>query len=555
MKISISDFLLRRLKEVNVNYLFGIPGDYVLPFFDVLLDGDHGVKHIGVTNELNGAYNADGYSKINGFGAVAVTHGPGALNTTNAVAGAYADDIPLIVIAGSPKTEVFNTPSDKLYHHVLGTDLDATLRLFDQITIKSKRLMRSEDAITMIDDLIRTSLCYKKPVYIELPYDLQSKEIEWDGNPINLMQGQSNKLNLVACLKQLSVMLTKSKTRNALVGHLVQREYLEKDVLSLIEEIGATVATSFVGKNGSFERLDCSVGFYMGAMSTELCLNHVEKSDLTLKIGVTNNEFDTGIFSGNIKNGVDFLQSKVIIGDKTYENVFLRDIIPALVKQEKHNIYDFPLIKEEKRFYYDVCEKVVPTDDPITIDRLMLMFAHYFDKGDVFFGEVGGYINCSQIGFPPNTIIQGNGNWASLGSGFGTLVGATFADIKNRRVIGVLGDGGFQMTAQEMSTLIAHDKNIVLYVLNNKGYAAERAIHKDVYRSYNDIQVWNYHLLPIAFGAHENNAKGFEVYTENEMKTVLNLMKKPKGLNVVNIHLDPNDLASFNVAFSEKLRH
>ncbi len=77
MKVTISTYLLMRLKELNVNHLFGIPGDYVLPFFDELIDQPHGVQHVLTRNELNGSYAADGYSRENGFGAMAVTFGVG----------------------------------------------------------------------------------------------------------------------------------------------------------------------------------------------------------------------------------------------------------------------------------------------------------------------------------------------------------------------------------------------------------------------------------------------------------------------------------------------
>jgi len=100
MQITITEYLLKRLNELNVNHLFGIPGDYILPFFDVLVDRqpETGVTHVGSKNELNAAYSADGYAKINGFGAAAVTYGVGALSATNGIAHSFAENTPTILI-------------------------------------------------------------------------------------------------------------------------------------------------------------------------------------------------------------------------------------------------------------------------------------------------------------------------------------------------------------------------------------------------------------------------------------------------------------------------
>eukprot|EP00121_Abeoforma_whisleri_P010472 Awhi_evm1s9659 len=563
-KVNISQYLLLRLKEVNINHVFGIPGDYVLPFFDQLLDGDHGVEHIGTTNELNATYCADGYAKANGFGAAAVTFGPGSLNTTNAVAGAFCDDIPLMVIAGSSNVNVLETPTNRLYHHVIGMNFNANLQIFAPITAQSKRIMSVEEAADLIDNMIVTSMQTKKPVYLEIPYNLQIAEIHAPTKPLGFSTTrQSNGKNLNAAIQLTKKIIQEStETRTIVIGHLLQRERLEKDVVEIVNELGCSVATRFVGKNGSFESMDACVGFYMGAMSTELCRKAVENAEVTLSIGVTNNEFDTGIFtsSENKTHSIKVLLNHVIIDGQIFEDVYLRDFVPNLLLQSK----DIPPAKSianssnyDDKFYYDRHTPLPElTNKALSIDSMMLMFAHYFLPNDVMFGDVGGYINGSQIGYPENCFLQGNGNWASLGSGFGTLVGATFSDLQNRRMIGLQGDGAFHMVAQELGTLIRHKKDVALFIFNNSGYAAERAIHPGKYRSYNDVQIWEYHKLPEVFGGRVGeNCNGFEVRTELELQKVLELLKSPKGVNVVNIHLDPDDMASFNLAFSEKLKH
>lgn len=163
-KVSLSTYLLRRLSELGANHIFGIPGDYVLPFFDEILDGSHDIQHVMPCNELNGGYAADGYSKINGYGAMAVTFGAGSLSTTNAVAGAYADDTPMLVVCGCPATELLGQPTERLHHHNLGTDFDTNLKIFSNITCASLRVNQMKTAGNQIDSALRKSIQSKKPV-------------------------------------------------------------------------------------------------------------------------------------------------------------------------------------------------------------------------------------------------------------------------------------------------------------------------------------------------------------------------------------------------------
>ena len=113
--MTITDFLLARLKAIGIDHLFGIPGDYILPFFEALDGSD--IKHIAPCNELNGGYAADGYARLRGAGAIAVTYGVGAFSLINAVAEAYAERVPLVVISGGPPRQDYRDQAIK--HHIL----------------------------------------------------------------------------------------------------------------------------------------------------------------------------------------------------------------------------------------------------------------------------------------------------------------------------------------------------------------------------------------------------------------------------------------------------
>ena len=115
-EITVAEYLLFRLKEIGVDQIFGVPGDFVMGFFNQILKSE--VEYIGTCNELNAAYAADAYSRIRGIGAFASTFGVGELSAINGVAGAFAERIPVVVITGSPATINFRTKP--LLHHTLG---------------------------------------------------------------------------------------------------------------------------------------------------------------------------------------------------------------------------------------------------------------------------------------------------------------------------------------------------------------------------------------------------------------------------------------------------
>jgi indolepyruvate decarboxylase len=560
MKVTISTYLLMRLKELNVNHMFGIPGDYVLPFFDELIDQPHGVEHVLTRNELNGSYAADGYSRENGFGAMAVTFGVGSLSCTNAVAGAYADDSPMIVVAGAPTVAVINTPTENLLHHVVGTDFNVNLKVFENITVGSIRIEKKSTAAFEIDNLLRTAMQAKKPVYLELPYDIQTQLIDAPDQALDLMLNQSSTANMTKALKHAYEIISKSKTRSVVTGHLLQRERMIEEGLTLVDRLNACVSTTFVCKIGDFDAHPNAVGTFLGATSQDYTVDMMTKADVAIGLGMTFNEFDTGVFTNTLGENQDVIwirQNYVEINGKRYDQVYLREFLPKL-NQITVDVPKGELAREDKRkFFFERKDKFVPTNEALTIDRLFVQFANYLKPNDMIYGDTGGHINGSQAEFPAGTQFEGCGNWGSLGAGFGTYVGANFAnEDKLARSLCISGEGAFTMVGQELATLIEHKKDLTLFLLDNSGYGAERAIRPGKYRSYNEIAVWNYEKLGEALGGTEGvDVHSHVVNTEAEMQAVFDQLETPKGVNIVRIMLDPNDSAAFNIKLSEALRH
>src|SRR5580704_160135 len=196
MKESIGNFLLRRLDEVGIRHIFGVPGDYNLEFMQQLEDRG-APAWIGTCNELNGSYAADGYARIHGLGVLAVTNGVGALSAINGIAGAYSERVPIICICGS--LPLRSLERGEMMHHTLADGGRGNFyRAFSEITA-AQAMLSPENAVTEIDRLIVTAWRRKLPVYIELPSDISYIEIETPDEPLRLTASSSNQERIQAC--------------------------------------------------------------------------------------------------------------------------------------------------------------------------------------------------------------------------------------------------------------------------------------------------------------------------------------------------------------------
>src|SRR5215472_15507902 len=175
MQQSIGNFLLRRLEEAGIQHIFGVPGDYNLELMQQLEDRG-APAWIGNCNELNASYATDAYARINGIGALIVTHGVGSLSAINGIAGAYSEHVPVICICGSLPLRAIQR-GDLMHHTLADREKGDFYRMFTEVTAAQTRLT-PDNAVAEIDRLIFTAWRRKRPVYLELPSDISFLEID-----------------------------------------------------------------------------------------------------------------------------------------------------------------------------------------------------------------------------------------------------------------------------------------------------------------------------------------------------------------------------------------
>src|SRR5579863_9315109 len=169
MKETIGNFLLRRLEEVGIRHIFGVPGDFNLELVQQLENRGR-PEWVGNCNELNAAYAADGYARLNGLAALIVTNGVGALSAINGIAGAYSEHVPVICVCGSIPRKAMERGLG-MHHTMADGTWDRFMNAYAQVTAAQARLTPG-NAVEEIDRLILTAWREKLPVYMELPSDV-----------------------------------------------------------------------------------------------------------------------------------------------------------------------------------------------------------------------------------------------------------------------------------------------------------------------------------------------------------------------------------------------
>lgn len=530
-RMNLSAYLLQRLKSLGVDHVFGIPGDYVLPFFDELIASD--VEHVAACNELNAGYAADGYARLKGLGAVAVTYGPGSFSLVNAVAGAFAEGVPMVVICGGPPRQAYAEQS--YLHHMLPGNYAASLKIFADITVGARRLDDPDRAPAEIDELLGRALSERRPVYLEIPLDLQSFNCPAPGDRVaNDDRTVSDDL-----VRAVATRMASADHCVALVGHEVRAAGVEEEVLALIEKTGLPVASVFCGKAEFLEQHPRCIGNYLGIGSAPGVREFVEDADVVLWLGAVPSDFNKGASptAPAEAQSIIIYDGRVTNAGETATTVPIDAMVRGLHAELPMDRWA-ALTPPVQSFAHKQSDPYEPVPDrPLTNQRLYHRMTHFIDDGDVVLADGGSMVNLAYAQFPAQTRLLMSSYWASIGTGLGFTLGACFAAAAEQRVLAMLGDGSFQMTAQELSTLIRYGKTCVLMVINNRGYTLERVIHDG---PFNDIAQWRYHRLPEVFGG----TPGLEVRTEGDLEAALAKAESHAGPGplLIEVHLDAWDV-------------
>ncbi len=530
MSTTVATYLIERLKQAGLGHAFGVPGDYVLTFMDRLIASD--IELVGTCNELNAGYAADAYARIRGIGCIVVTWGVGGFSAMNAVAGAYAEQVPLVVLVGGPRTN--QRRSSMLLHHGVG-EFTTMQHAYGHITVASVLLDDPRDAPQKIDRALARCLSEKRPIMIEIPIDMVDQACESSPKPISSGPPSSDPDSLSEALDEVMALLAPAKRPVILGGAELHRYGLMHQFTRLVEASKLPVATTLLGKTVISELHPQAIGVYEGAMSRKEIREIVEKSDVLLCLGAWISDINFGVFTGKLEGRQLILANsgRLKISQHVYEQVWIGDVVQGLADRMPRDGLPHPAFESVSQR----ATKAPPAraGEKLTVKWLMSRINDEIGDDTTVIAETGDSLfAAADLVMHHDVGFIGQAFYLSIGYALPAVLGASIAD-PARHPLALIGDGALQMSVQELSSLCRRKTPAVLLIMNNNGYTTERVIHEG---PYNDIQTWDYHKLPEVFGG----GWGHRVTTEDELEAALNEARgKNDGPAVIEVILDAMD--------------
>jgi indolepyruvate decarboxylase len=536
---SIGDYLIRRLQDYGLRDVFGIPGDYVLGFYSLL---EHSpINVIGCTREDCAGFAADAYARVNGLGAACVTYCVGGLSLCNSIAGAYAEKSPVVLITGSPGIrERFNNP---LLHHRV-RDFRTQLEVFEKLCIAGTELSDPSTAFREIDRVLDAVVRYKRPGYIEIPRDM-TKVVPDTPYTFRHSEPVSDREVLEEAVADAERWLSSSQRPVIIAGVEVHRFGLQDELMALAEGSRIPITTTMLGKSVIPEVHPLFVGLYEGAMGREEVTQFVEESDCVVLLGTFMTDINLGIYTANLDPGkcIYATSEQLRIRHHHYHGVLLGDFIRELAKRKpvvpKRTL---PRPSDNQQGNYEL-----RADEPMTVTRLIARLNESLDAGTMVVADVGDALfSATELTIRERTEFISPAYYTSMGFAIPAALGAQTARPDLRPVV-IVGDGAFQMTGMELSTIVRRNLNPIVIVLDNQGYGTERALHPG---DFNDIHPWHYHKIPQVLG----RGRGYEVWTEGEFDEALRAAwADTSQMSLIQVHLPVDDRSKALDRLADKL--
>ena len=494
MPQTVIEHVLGRLKDIGILDIFGVPGDFSFAVGDAVVNSPE-VNWIGCCNELDAGYAADGYARIRGTAAVSTTYGVGELSALGAIAGAYAEHLPVFHLVGMPGRPTQERRA--LVHHTLGDgEFDFFRKMADPVVCASA-IITPQNAAYQTERLIAEALYHRRPVYMAFPADVPDQEVLSSAQPPD--PPRSDQPNLRSATEAIIAALDGASTACILPGLLAKRAGLQEHVQSLIDATGLPFATMFGDKTVVDEQQPAYIGMYDGRLMDEDVRAFVESCDQVVTVGTLMTDLNTGAFTARLDPAktIDIGHHHTRVGSHAYPDVEMGDILTGLARRVPRRNAKAPVKPGSPG------PAAGSGSDPITAEALYPRWASFLRPGDILVADTG---TCSMgLGFAPmprGATFHNQTLWCAIGWATPAAFGAAVA-APGQRVVLVTGEGAHQITVQEISQLGRRGLKPVIFVLNNSGYLIERLLCKEPAIEYNDLASWRYSAIPHALGCDD----------------------------------------------------
>jgi indolepyruvate decarboxylase len=533
--MKLGDFVVSYLKRTGVRHVFGLPGDLVLGLFH-RLGRDRGLEVVTLSHEPSVGFAADGYARsTRRLGVVCVTYGAGGHNVVNPVAGAYAEQVPLLVLSGGPGAAEARIAG--VHHQV--KDVEVQCRILAEVTCTARILRHPELAAREVHETVTRIVQEHRPGYLEIHRDMVDVPIpvprdivEWDGS---VPRPRSDRRKLGEAVAE-TVARIRAARRPVLMGGVeLFRSRAERAFVELAEKLGVPVVTTVLAKGVFPMDHPLHMGIHMGPMSPPAVRRRVANADLVLALGTELTDLNLGAAKPEVprERSVWAIDGSVRISFHQYSEVELRDFVVELARAR------LPRFGEKVRYSDNLSRRQGGPSKrvPVSVNDLLLEVNHFLaahpgyhvfaESGDMLFGGI-------EVRVPAPGLYFAQGYYASMGFGVPAALGAQIGT--GIRPLVLCGDGAFQMTGMEISHAPRLGLSPIVVVLNNAGWGIFRPVspRPELLR----LPIWPYAELAQGLGG-----VGFRVESAAELRDALRAAHEVKEFALIEARIAEDDLS------------
>ena len=532
VSISGSVAVLEALIAENVTTIFGYPGGAIMPIYDALYDYADKLNHILVRHEQGGIHAGQGYARTSGdVGVVFATSGPGATNLVTGLADAMIDSTPLVCITG------------QVFAHLLGTDAFQETDVINITTPVTKWNYQVTDATEIPAVLAKAFYIAKSgrpgPVLIDITKNAQLQKFDYEGYTkcIHIRSYRPSPIVRKEYVEAAAKLVNEAERPFVIFGQGVILGKAEKEFKAFIEKAGIPAAWTIMGMSAIPTEHPLAVGMLgmHGNYGPNLLTN---ECDILIAVGMRFDDRVTGRLDKYAKQAkvihLDIDPAEIDKNVKTTVPVWgdCKETLPMLTALVDQKVYPQWLQKfeecREKEQEKVINEELDPTTDVLTMGEVIKL-VNELTKGDaIIVTDVGQHqmVACRYAKYNQTKSNVTSGGLGTMGFALPAAIGAKFGDPK-RTVVAIIGDGGFQMTLQELGTIMQFNVDIKILILNNEFLGMVRQwqelFHEKRY-SFTDITSPDFVQVARAY-----RIEGRSVADRKDLKKALTEMLNHKG--------------------------
>jgi len=522
-RMPLGDFLVAYLHRAGVRHIFGLPGDLVLGLFH-RFGRARDLEVVTFSHEPAVGFAADGYARsTRRLGVVCVTYGAGGHNVVNPIAGAYAEQVPLLVVSGGPG--VAESSIAGVHHQV--KDIEAQCRIFAEVTCSAKILKHAERAAEEIHELVGAIWAESRPGYLEihrdlvdLPIPVPKHIVEWNGRfPVP----KSDARKLKEAVADVTERIWAAKKPILIGGVELYRDRAEGAFQKLAEKLGAPVVTTILAKGVFPMDHPQHMGIHVGTFSAREINQRVREADLVLAFGTQLTDLNLGATKPQVQRdrSVWATSNRVNVSFHSYTDVMLKNFVEGLVSERLPK-------NREKVIYYDNLKRGDRSaKKKLSINDMLVEVNDFLGEHDGYdvFAESGDMLFGGLEVCPRNGgLYYAQGYYASMGFAIPAALGVQIGT--GRRPIILCGDGGFQMTGSEISHAPSLGLSPIVILVNNAGWGIFRPVTPR--QELLDLPPWPFAELARSWGG-----VGIRVTTPAELNDALREAHATKGFVIV----------------------